>query len=56
MNAYMVGLISATAVALLCPSAVDAGPFDNAVGDWRGQAGYVAKGNAIADDTAHAVV
>jgi len=33
-----------------------AGPFDNAVGDWQGQAEYVAKVNAVADPSAHAVV
>ena len=33
-----------------------AGPFDNAVGTWSGQAEYLAKVNAVADDSAHAVV
>lgn len=46
----------ATALSLLCASVAWAGPFDNAVGDWRGQAEYVAKVNAVADDAAHAVV
>jgi hypothetical protein len=36
--------------------AAEAGPFDNAVGDWQGQAEYLAKVSAVADDAAHAVV
>jgi hypothetical protein len=33
-----------------------AGPFDNAVGTWWGQAEYVAKVNAVPDEAAQAVV
>ena len=33
-----------------------AGPFDNAVGTWWGQAEYLAKVNAVPDDAAQAVV
>lgn len=40
----------------LATAAAWAGPFDNAVGDWQGQAEYLAKVNAVADDAAHAVV
>ena len=33
-----------------------AGPFDNAVGSWWGQAEYLAKVNAVPDEAAQAVV
>ena len=33
-----------------------AGPFDNAVGTWWGQAEYLAKVNAVVDESAAAVV
>ena len=41
---------------IMATGSVWAGPFDNVVGDWRGQAEYLSKVNAVADDAAHAVV
>jgi hypothetical protein len=41
---------------IMATGSVWAGPFDNVVGDWRGQAEHLAKVNAVADDAAHAVV
>lgn len=46
----------AMSLLVLTTSAAGTGPFDNAVGDWQGQAEYVAKVNAVADPAAHAVV
>jgi hypothetical protein len=48
--------VVAAALLVLSTGAAGAGPFDAAVGDWRGQAEYLAKVNAVADDSAHAVV
>jgi hypothetical protein len=46
----------ATSLLVLSTSAAWAGPFDNAVGTWWGQAEYVAKVNAVPDEAAQAVV
>jgi hypothetical protein len=47
---------AAAMISVLAAGTATAGPFDNAVGDWQGQAEYVAKVNAVADPAAHAVV
>ena len=44
------------AAVTLLASTAHAGPFDNLAGNWRGQAEYVAKVNAVEDPAAHAVV
>lgn len=56
MSHSMVVRTVATVLALLCSSTASAGPFDNAVGSWWGQAEYIAKVNAVPDPAAQAVV
>jgi hypothetical protein len=48
--------LAVVVLAPLATAAAWAGPFDNAVGNWQGQAEYVAKVNAMPDPAAHAVV
>jgi hypothetical protein len=48
--------VVATWLLVLSTSAAWAGPFDNAVGTWWGQAEYLAKVNAVPDEAAQAVV
>ena len=56
MNRFGIARRIAIVLSLLFTGPAWAGPFDNAVGDWRGQAEYLAKVNAVADPAAHAVV
>ena len=56
MIRYTVSRLSVTVLTMLFADAVLAGPFDNAVGDWQGQAEYLAKVNAAPDEAAHVVV
>ena len=46
---------SVVLIGILVTGGAWAGPFDNAVGTWQGQAEYLAKVNAVADDASHAV-
>ena len=48
--------VAAAVAALLATGTATAGPFDTAVGTWWGQAEYLAKVNAVADESAAAVV
>jgi len=48
--------VVAMSLLVLSTSAAGAGPFDNAIGTWWGQAEYVAKVNAVPVEAAQAVV
>lgn len=56
MSHSMVLRTVATVFVLLCSSTASAGPFDNAVGTWWGQAEYIAKVKAVPDPAAQAIV
>jgi hypothetical protein len=48
--------VAATLLVVLSPGSALAGPFDNAVGTWWGQAEYLAKVNAVLDEASQSVV